>query len=151
MSPEIRIETGRETDLEDLAALRALLWPDDAEADHRDDARKALHHPDIETFVARGPDGALLAFAEASIRRDPVNGCATSPVGFLEGIYVRAGARHQGLARALAQAVEEWTRARGCRELASDAWLGDVRSHAMHEALGFTETERVVCFRKILA
>jgi aminoglycoside 6'-N-acetyltransferase I len=36
------------------------------------------------------------------------------------------------------------------RELASDALLDNNGSHAMHEALGFTETERVVYFRKAL-
>ena len=31
-----------------------------------------------------------------------------------------------------------------------DALLDNTASHAMHEALGFEETERVVCFRKSL-
>ncbi len=35
--------------------------------------------------------------------------------------------------------------------MASDADIGNVVSHAMHEALGFAETERVVYFRKPVA
>jgi aminoglycoside 6'-N-acetyltransferase I len=38
----------------------------------------------------------------------------------------------------------------GCTELASDALLDNQASHAMHEALGFAETERVVYFLKPL-
>lgn len=38
----------------------------------------------------------------------------------------------------------------GCGELASDAPLENAASHAMHHALGFVETERVVFFKKAL-
>jgi aminoglycoside 6'-N-acetyltransferase I len=34
----------------------------------------------------------------------------------------------------------------GCTELALDALIENTGSHAMHEALGFVETERVVYF-----
>ena len=71
-------------------------------------------------------------------------------VGFLEAIYVRENHRRRGVARALVQAIEEWTIKRGCSELASDAFLTNAQSHHMHAALGFSETERVVYFRKIL-
>jgi aminoglycoside 6'-N-acetyltransferase I len=43
--------------------------------------------------------------------------------------------------------VADWGRAQGCSEFASDAELENVDSHAMHRALGFVETERVVYFR----
>jgi GNAT superfamily N-acetyltransferase len=67
-----------------------------------------------------------------------------------EGIYVKEPNRRQGVGRALIEAVENRTRGRGCCELASDAWIDDLNSHRMHGALGFSETERVVCFRKNL-
>ncbi len=73
-----------------------------------------------------------------------------SPVAFVEGIYVVEAARGQGVARALVGAVEAWAGARGLSELASDALLDNTDSHAMHQALGFAETERVVYFRKAL-
>jgi aminoglycoside 6'-N-acetyltransferase I len=80
-----------------------------------------------------------------------VNGCETSPVAFLEGIYVEPWARRQGVAKELVAEVERWAFARGCQEFASDALLDDTDSHGMHVALGFEETERVVYFRKGLA
>ena len=79
-----------------------------------------------------------------------MNGCETSPVGFLEGIYVDPAQRRQGMARALNAAAEQWARACGCSEFASDALLDNIDSHRMHAALGFAETERVVMFRKVL-
>ena len=143
----MRLEICSEAMLEDWLAMRVLLWPDD-DAGQPEDARRILRNPDAVTFLAC--DGPAIGFAEATLRRDYVNGCTTSPVGFLEGLYVREAWRGQGVARALCGAVEDWTRARGCRELASDTWLDAVESQRMHQRLGFSETERVVYFRKAL-
>ncbi len=63
---------------------------------------------------------------------------------------MRPDYRGRGVARALIAAVTEWAKAKGLRELASDALLDNAASHAMHQALGFTETERVIYFRKAL-
>ena len=49
---------------------------------------------------------------------------------------------------ALVSAVADWARSVGCLEFASDAALDNEASHAVHRALGFAETERVVFFRK---
>jgi aminoglycoside 6'-N-acetyltransferase I len=143
----MRIETIAAAGLEDWLGLRQALWPW-PEAEHRAEVGAALKNPDAIVFLARDDSGAAIGFAEATLRRDYVNGCTTSPVGFLEGIYVREDRRRQGVARALCRAVEDWTRMRGCSELASDAFLDNSASHRMHGVLGFSETERVVYFRK---
>lgn len=145
----MRIEPCSESALDELAVLRPLLWPEE-DSDHRADALRALRNPDAVTLMARDETGAAIGFAEASLRRDYVNGCTTSPVGFLEAIYVREQHRRQGVARALVKAVEDWTLERGASELASDAFLDNAMSHRMHAALGFSETERVIYFRKVL-
>ena len=77
-------------DIEALAALRHALWPDEPMDVRRAEAaeRVARTDPRIETFVAE-VDGEVAGFAEVSLRSDYVNGCDTSPVTFLEGIYVR--------------------------------------------------------------
>ena len=101
-------------------------------------------------FVGADADGQALGFAEVSLRHDYVVGTSTSPVAFLETIYVVSAARRHGLARALVAQARAWGRARGCAEFASDALLDNAASHAMHRALGFEETERIVCFRQSL-
>ena len=100
-------------------------------------------------FVAL-EDGRVIGFAEAAVRHDYVNGCDTSPVLFLEGLFVDPDHRRQGVAGALVAAVADWGRARGYTEFASDAEIDNVDSYAMHRALGFAETERVVYFRREL-
>ena len=136
-------------DAEALAALRAALWPDDDAAAHLREALDALEQPDgAVAYLAFDANGAAVGFAEATLRHDYVNGTDDSPVGFLEGLYVVPAWRRRGVGRALVAAVEGWTRGRGCAELASDAELDNVSSHAAHVAYGFEETERVVYFRK---
>lgn len=135
-------------DSEDWRLLRDALWPHAANAA---DIAAQLLNPDLAAFIVRDAAGRPLGFAEAAIRHDYVNGCKTSPVGFLEGIYVVPDARRQGVAGALVAAVESWVREQSCTELASDADIDNTASHSLHEALGFAETQRVVYFRRVLS
>ena len=132
-------------------ALRIALWPDAPADVMTDEIDRLLAAPDSDrpAWLALD-DGGPIGFAEASLRRDYVNGCETSPVAFLEGIYVMPHARGQGVGRALDAAVRDWAIVRGCREYASDALLDNRESHAFHAALGFEETERIVYFRRVL-
>ncbi len=131
--------------------MRARLWPDATVAEHRADVEKTYggERPAV-AFLARSEDGAVIGFGEATLRNDYVNGCDTSPVVFLEGIYVEPGQRRSGAARALCAAVEEWGRESGCTELGSDALIDNSAGHEMHRGLGFEERERVVYYRKLL-
>jgi aminoglycoside 6'-N-acetyltransferase I len=132
--------------------MRIALWPDEPETALRSQAASLLgdSRADLLNLIACNEAGEPAGFAEASIRRDYVNGCETTPVVFLEGIYVEPAHRRRGVARALCAAVEGWGRAAGVKEFASDALLDNQESHRMHRALGFEETERVVYFRKRL-
>jgi aminoglycoside 6'-N-acetyltransferase I len=125
--------------------LRLALWPDASEAEHLSGMADALarHH---YIRLASSADGSVVGFVEASKRMDYVNGTCSSPVAFLEGIYVAPAFRRSGVARALVNSVENWALAEACRELASDSLLGNTAAHAVHCALGFEETERVVYF-----
>lgn len=130
--------------------MRQALFPDHSADLHRDELEALITRPDYGAFVAVAASGPV-GFAEVALRSDYVNGCDTSPVAFLEAVYVAPDQRRSGGARALIAAVEAWGRARGCSELASDADLANTDSHRMHAAVGFEETERVVYFRKALA
>lgn len=145
------IRLARIEDVEPLAALRFTLWPDEPLEVRRaeTEANLARTDSDFATFVAVDETG-VIAFAEVSLRGDYVNGCETSPVAFLEGIYVRPDRRGSGIGRALVAAAEQWGRTQGCSELASDALLDNHASHSFHQGAGFAETERVVYFRKAL-
>ena len=132
------------------AALRHALWDELSVDEHRSEAAEQLSEPERLLNLIALDGGKVVGFAEAALRHDYVNGCETSPVVFLEGIYVAEAARGQGIARRLCDAVAEWGRAQGCSEFASDALSDDLDSHAFHRAAGFAETERVVYFRREL-
>lgn len=53
-----------------------------------------------------------------------------APVGYVEAWYVDPDVRRTGYGRALLAAAEAWALRRGCREMASDAQLGNAVSHA---------------------
>lgn len=142
------IERLTAADFDAWIALRMQLWPEHSLDELRRDGDALLARGDRAVAFAAKSEGALVGFAEATLRVDFVNGSSTSPVTFLEGLYVVAHCRRQGAARALCGAVERWGAGCGCTEFASDALLENEQGHSVHRALGFTETERVVYFLK---
>lgn len=94
-------------------------------------------------------NGQLVGFVEVSLR-DYAEGCESSPVGYLEGWYVVPEHRKTGIGRRLVQAAEDWARAKGCSEMASDSELSNTQGQQAHARLGYQEVERMVCFRKSL-
>ncbi len=146
----IRVATS--SDIEAWTKLRAQLWESTSPEQHRDEASTMLAKPHSEciTFLDTVDGAGIRAFAEAALRRDYVNGCETSPVAYLEGIFVRPEDRGRGIGRGLLRSVQTWALEQGCSELASDADLDNLASQAFHMALGFEETERVIYFRKLL-
>ena len=149
----MKVERCDAVHLDDVARLRAALWPHEVEAVHRQELARALAAGvgEAALFLARTDAGEAVGFAEATLRRDPVNGCETSPVGFLEGVYVLPDHRRRGVATALCRAVEAWGRSIGSTELGSDAEASNAEGLSLHASAGFAERERVVCFSKRLA
>lgn len=130
--------------------MRRALWPEIPRDEEADDAAAWLARTDTVVIVADRPDEARLAgFAELGAR-DYADGCDTSPVAYLEGWYVDDDVRRRGIGAALVRAGEAWARRHGYRELASDALLDNATSHRAHLALGFSEVERAIRYRKAL-
>ena len=100
-------------------------------------------------LVAEAADGAAIGFAEIAVRKY-ANGCDTRPVAFLEGVWVKPQFRRRGIGERLIAHAETFLVARGFRELGSDTQIDNHTSQAAHLAWGFSETERVVYFRKVL-
>jgi aminoglycoside 6'-N-acetyltransferase I len=133
-------------------ALRQALWPHCSRARHLSEMSLYVASPErYAPFIAYSSSAQAVGLVEASVRTDYVNGTSSSPVAFLEGIYVVPEARRKGVATSLFATISRWAQSIGCKELASDALLENETSHALHRALGFQETERVVFFRKALS
>ncbi len=127
------------------------MWPDQSKEELKRDQHRILQNPSRnKVLVAVGTDGQLIGFIEGSIR-DWAEGCSTEPVGYIEGWFVSAPHRRSGIGRDLVQAAEAWALSMGCSEMGSDAELWNDVSHLAHQALGYTEATRLVCFSKRLA
>ena len=140
------------SDSSQWAALRQALWPPEEDGEHEREIAAffagALHDV-AEVFLAIDDSGRAVGFAEVSLRSH-AESCHSTPVAYLEGWFVHETARRTGVGAALIKAVEAWGRSQGCIEMASDTGLDNVVSQQAHEALGFEEADRVVCFRKFL-
>ena len=150
--PVMRIEIATAEHVEAWVEMRTALWPDAALVEHQREIADSLGSPVNERvgLIALTDQHEILGFAEASVRHDPVNGCSTSPVAFLEGIFVTPRHRQCGVARLLLATVEDWGRSKGCNELGSDTDWENVEGRAFHDATGFEKTEQVIFFKKDL-
>ena len=136
-------------DLPQVARLAGSLWPDHIPGELEEEFGELLERGDAAVFLA-WEEGSAVGFAQCQLRRDYVEGTEHSPVGYLEGIFVEEPFRRRGLAGELLSACERWAARQGCREFASDCELENTQSQFFHEALGFREANRIVCFVKEL-
>lgn len=136
-------------DLPILTELALELWPEHAADKMYYDLGKIMTAGESVFFLAF--DGETpVGHAQCQLRHDYVEGTETSPVGYLEGMYVKEAFRKHGYASQLMRACEDWARAEGCMEFASDCELGNEESLAFHLKLGFKEANRIICFAKSL-
>jgi aminoglycoside 6'-N-acetyltransferase I len=136
-------------DLGEWLRLRTLLWDEASEEDHRVEMSDIIDDNDSQLVAVAEIEGGLAGFLEASIRSFAED-CESENVGYLEGWYVDVEHRMEGIGRALVQYAEDWARARGCSEMASDAEIGNDVSLEAHTKLGYAETSRLVHLRKEL-
>ena len=139
--------------------MRSDLWPTHAPAELAKEVESYLAGDGLwsfggqsipfAVFVATRPTEGTVGFVEASLRPF-ADGCRTSPVGYLEALYVAPSSRRMGVGRALVRAAEEWALGHGCREMASDANVGNLGSELAHRALGYETVHRIVHFRRAL-
>lgn len=128
-----------------VTCLARQLWPNHTYEELLPEMQKAVLEPDSAVFLA-WKDGKPVGFAQCSLRGDYVEGIDSSPAGFLEGILVEAEYSRQGIARALTDACQEWTREQGAEGFASDCELDNIESYHFHLAVGFREVNRIICF-----
>jgi aminoglycoside 6'-N-acetyltransferase I len=150
------IRPAQPSDHTQLVEMRLLLWPDSSpEEQHREvDAFLTPTTPaPLPTAILVSSNDedaeALTGFLEVSLRSH-ADGCDTHPVGFIEGWLVRETLRGRGIGTALMRAAEDWARAHGCAEMASDALIDNQPSIDAHQSLGFEIVDRCVNFRKAL-
>lgn len=131
--------------LDALASLALKLWPDNTHEQLLFEFEKLLLSNKDTVYVAT-VEGKDIGFVHMSLREDYVEGSDSSPVGYVEGIYVEQPYRKQGISRMLLEYGAKWARSHGCTQLASDAELENVASQQFHQSIGFREANRIVAF-----
>ena len=101
-------------------------------------------------FFIKFVNNISVGFAQCGLRTDYVEGTESSPVGYLEGIFVKEDYRNNGYAKEMLLACEKWAKDMGCTEFASDCELDNIGSLKFHIAMGFVEANRIICFKKII-
>ena len=136
--------------LKDCARLAYVLWPDTEYEELLDDFEDIINLDKADCFLYYENEASkeYLGFAQASIRFDYVEGSNSSPVVYIEGIYVDNNHRRRGIAQELIKCVEAWGKNMGCSEIASDCELDNNLSIDFHKGIGFEEVNRLVCFIK---
>ncbi|HEV8382198.1 MAG TPA: aminoglycoside 6'-N-acetyltransferase [Gemmatimonadales bacterium] len=147
-----RIKQATPADATAWLELRCALWPEGSRSEHRNEIEQffagTLAEP-LAVLLAVDDTNQTVGLAELSIR-PYAEGCHSPDVAYLEGWFVAPTARRRGVGRALVEAAEQWGRARGCREIASDTQPDNLVSIAAHRSLGFEAAGSVRCFRKDL-
>lgn len=146
---EMRVRPIEPGDFAEWRRMSGALFPDEPPEEYEGALRKLILEGDLAIFVAERPDNSLCGYVEVGSRKY-AEGCATSPVGYVEAWYVDPDVRRHGYGRSLLEAGESWARSRGYTEMASDALIDNVVSHKAHDRSGYAEVERIVTFRKPL-
>lgn len=136
-------------DLETLAKLAVTMWQNHSINELINEFSEIMMNGKSQFFLKYDNDFPI-GFAQCQLRYDYVEGTRTSPVGYLEGIFVKEGYRNKGYAKQLLAECEVWAKENGCYEFASDCEIDNINSFHFHKAMNFTEANRIVCFTKVL-
>ena len=143
------IKSAVKSDARILAELAIQMWKDSTVMDLEKGFEELIANEKAVCFI-KYVDNKAIGFAQCQLRTDYVEGTETSPVGYLEGIFIVEKYRHSGYAKELFIECEKWAKEKNCSEFASDCELDNNDSFNFHIAMGFEEANRIICFRKDL-
>ncbi|MFS0824480.1 aminoglycoside 6'-N-acetyltransferase [Bacillus sp. 1P02SD] len=138
-------------DIRVIVSLALQLWPENDESVFTKEFTELIHDEKAVIFLAKEKEeNEAIGFAQCQLRVDYVEGTESSPVGYLEGIFVREEYRRKGVAKQLLSSCEKWAKSKGCLEFASDVELENDESLKFHLKNGFQEANRIICLTKKL-
>ena len=111
--------------------------------------RSIFNSQDRACMIILTDSNEIMGFLEVALR-NLVDGCLGSPVGYIEGLYLKPQYRGSGYGRRAVESIAEWFSDRGCQEMATDTELDNINAQKFYESIGFQETYRIVEFKKNL-
>jgi aminoglycoside 6'-N-acetyltransferase I len=144
------IEELSNSSFDECLRMGLLLWVDHEKNDLKKIFEEIKNSSKEKTFVYK-INGKYIGFINVSIRVDYVEGSNSTPVGYVEGIYVDLDFRKKGVAKELVKKGEEWAYKKGCKQMGSDILLNNTISYDFHKNIGFTEANKIICFIKDIA
>ena len=143
------IKRAEEKDIAAIANLAAMMWSNHSVEELNNEFSDLFMKEEAQFFLKYEND-IPVGFAQCQLRYDYVEGTETSPVGYLEGIFVLEEYKKRGYAKELLGECQNWAKDQGCLEFASDCELDNEDSLKFHLKMGFAEANRIICFTKRL-
>lgn len=146
---QINIKAATLEDIPKVADLAILMWKSHTMEELKQEFCDYTSQEKGIVFLAI-VDECAVGFAQCGLRYDYVEGAESSPVAYLEGIFVKEEYRKRGLAREMLEVCQKWAKQQKCLEFASDCELDNEDSLKFHKKMGFIEVNRIICFTKPL-
>ncbi|MDJ0621871.1 MAG: GNAT family N-acetyltransferase [Desulfocapsaceae bacterium] len=128
------------------ARFRSEIYPLLSEEFNTTEMSSILRNDLWHCWFIENDDGERIGLVELSLR-NIVDGCLSSPVPYIEGLYLIETQRGRGSGARVIEMIKQWCYKYGYTELATDAELTNVRAQQFYEKIGFEEVDRVVEYR----
>ena len=109
--------------------------------------KRIMEDPGLASFIIYEEKKDIpVGMVEMSLR-NIVDGCVSSPVAYIDGLYLIEKYRGQGFGKKLIQFTKKWAAENNCTELAVDTELENERAQKFYLREGFAETFRIVQYK----
>jgi len=125
--------------------MRKILYSTLSEEYHNIEILKIHEHSGWFCRFVVDDSQQIIGLVELS-SRNIVDGCLSSPVAYLEGLYLNEIYRHKGYGKELMNNILHWCKENGFQELATDTELSNTQAQDFYKNMGFEEVDRIVEF-----
>lgn len=148
---EVQIEIVKLEDkyIDDLVLMLLSIWPDSNFEDEKEACIEVIENPNEAYFLAISGHNSI-GFVYLNLRYDHVEGANSSPVAYVEGIFVKNEYQKKGTGSMLLDKAEEWALSKGCTQLGSDVEIDNLESLTFHQRMGFKVENKIICLMKNL-
>ena len=112
---------------------------------HDREMKQIFVRSDWYCYFLKNSDDQIVGFIELS-SRNIVDGCLSSPVAYIEGLYLKKEYQGIGLGKEAIETIKSWCKEKGFSELGSDTEITNINAQKFFKSVGFQESYRIVEF-----